>query len=284
MRRQCWTVVCALCVLCTFGFLEANAQEAHHKITAQEVAEALADPSATITYANLNFRAYKDVGYIPAGNPYGLPEQDLDETNHELRINGAGFLHGPANTTVLYRAFLPTYSINFPLSHSGVGDALVSAYAVPKGGGTLILGYGGAMMMPTATQDYFGTGKWSAGPTLIVAKKVPGKFTIGGLLTHMWSFAGDEDRGDVSMSTIQPMFSYFLNRKGTALALGSETTYNWEADDDEWTVPVTLGLSQILPPFGKFFLGVALAGSYYIEKSDSSQEWDMRGTVSIVLP
>ena len=230
----------------------------------------LADPSATISYFNLNYRAYMDVG----------PWEDM---NQELRLNGAGFLKPSANSSVMYRAFLPMYSFDFPQDENGIGDALVSAYWVP-GEGTLILGYGGAAIMPTASEDYFGTGKWSAGPTLIIAKKAPGKYSIGGLLTHVWSFAGEEDRDDVSMTTIQPAVTLFVNKKGTSVTVMSETTYNWEAEQDEWQVPVTLGLGQILPPIGMQFIGIALAGTYYIEKSEYAQDWDVRATVSVVFP
>lgn len=270
MLARSWFVICLLSVLCASVLPAANAQETRHKITAQEVAEALADPSATITYANLSYRAYQEVG-------------PFDDTNQELRLNFAGFLHGPSQSTVLYRAFLPTYSLDVPVEDTGVGDALLSAYVVPKGG-TLILGYGGAMIVPTASEDYFGTGKWSAGPTLVIAKKVPGKYTIGGLLTHIWSFAGDSDREAVSTTTIQPAISYFLNRRGTSATVSSETTYNWEADKDHWQIPVTAGVNQILPPFGKFFMGVGIGGSYYIEKPEFAQEWDVRAALSIVLP
>lgn len=245
-----------------------------HKYSAQEVAEMLADPSATITYFNANYRSYRDVG-------------PFDKTNQELRLNGAGFLNLKDGSSILYRAFLPLYSFEFPdipgTDDRGLGDALISAYWVPKKG-SLILGYGGAMMLPTATEDFFGTGKVSAGPTLVVAKKVPGKYTIGGLLTHMWSFAGDRDRDEVSMTTIQPAATFFLNKKGTSVAIGSETTYNWQADKDRWQIPITLGLNQILPPINKSFVGVGFAGSYYVEKPDTAPEWDVRFTVSIVFP
>ena len=139
-------------------------------------------------------------------------------------------------------------------------------------------------MMPTASEDFFGTGKWSAGPTLVSAYKIPGKCTLGGLLTHVWSFAGDGDRGDVSVTTILPAATVFVNRKGTAVAVGSETTYNWELDKDNWTVPLTVGVNQILPPFGKFFVGVGFAGTKYLKKSEFAQEWDLRATVSVVFP
>lgn len=269
MRGKVWLAMCVLVGLCACGVPAGLAQEAPHKITAQEVAEALADPSANIYYFNASYRAYQDVG-------------PFDEGNQEMRLNGAGFLKMKNHTSILYRAYLPVYATDFPVDDSGLGDALFSAYWVPTKG-TFIVGAGGALITPTASETYYGTDKWSAGPTLVVAKKVPGKFTVGGLLTHIWSFAGDEQREAVSVTTIQPAMTYFLGH-GTSVVLGSETTCNWQADEDKWQVPLTLAVGQILPPFGKFFLGVSAGGTYYIEKPDYAQEWDVRGLVSIVMP
>ena len=270
MKNRLSLVIWVTAAICLWGYAAAIAQEEpHHKITAQEVAEALADPSATINYFNANYRAYQDVG-------------PFDDMNSEFRLNMAGFFRFGEGTTVLYRAFLPFYITDFP-DDSGMGDALLSAYWVP-GKGHFVIGPGAALMAPTASEDYYGTGKWSFGPTLVSAYKIPGKCTIGGLLTHIWSLAGDDDRADVSITTIMPIVSLFVNRKGTALAVGSEATYNWEADDDNWTIPLTAGVNQILPPFGKFFVGVGFSGTKYLEKSEYMQDWDVRATISIVLP
>ncbi len=176
-----------------------------------------------------------------------------------------------------------TFKNKFPVDDSGVGDLLLSAYWVPKKG-NFILGYGAALMAPTADEDFFGTGKWSAGPTIVVAKKVPGVYTVGGLATHVWSFAGQGDRESVSLTTIQPALTYFLNKHGTTVSLTSETTYNWRADKDPWQIPATVAIGQILPPFGKFFVGVGLGASYYLKKNEFGPEWDLRAVVSIVLP
>lgn len=282
--------------LCLGGLSSAMAKEKEppHKVTAQEVAEMLADPSATITYMNAAYRAYQNVG----------PENDM---NQELRLNGAGFLKLPDNSSLFYRAYLPLYATEvippyelptlpggsgavvdrlenpFRFDNEGCGDALLSAYWVPTAG-ELILGYGAALMVPTASEKYYGMEKWSAGPTLIAAKKVPGKYTVGGLLTHVWSFAGKDSRDGINMTTIQPAGTLFLNKKGTSLTVGSETTFNWDAEDEAWQVPVTVGLGQILPPIGKQFIGVAVAGSYYMEKPEMVQDWDVRAVVSVVFP
>ena len=271
MRNRLLLAMGATAAICASSLAVANAQEAQpHKWTAQEVAEALADPAATISYFNVSYRNYQDVG-------------PRDDTNQEFRLNGAGFFNLPNEGSVFYRAFLPYYNNEFPVDDSGVGDALLSAYWVPKKG-TFILGYGAALMAPTASEDWFGTGKWSAGPTIIIAKKVPGKFTIGGLVTHVWSFAGDSDRDNVNMTTIQPVATVFVGGRGTSVSFASESTYNWKADTDPWQVPLSLGVGQVLPPFGKFFMAVGLGGTYYLVKSDFAPEWDMRATVSIVFP
>ena len=270
MKNRVLLVILVMAVIYVFSLATAKAEESPpHKYTAQEVAEALADPSATISYFNLSYRSYMNVG-------------PKDDTNQEYRLNGAGFFNLPNAGSVFYRAFLPTYINKFPVDDSGVGDVLLSAYWVPKKG-EFILGYGAALIAPTASEDWFGTGKWSAGPTIVIAKKVPGKYTLGGLATHVWSFAGEGDRSDVSMTTLQPAVTYFLGR-GTSVSLTSETTYNWEADEDNWQIPVTVGIGQILPPLGKFFVGVGLGASYYIEKNDFAPEWDVRAVVSIVVP
>ncbi|MGE5172920.1 MAG: hypothetical protein ACM3MD_03730 [Betaproteobacteria bacterium] len=271
MRNRLLLTIVATASIWVCSPATAHAQEAPpHKWTAQEVAEALVDPAATIMYFNVSYRNYRDVG-------------PRDDTNQEYRLNGAGFFNLPNGSSVFYRAFLPFYDNEFPVDDSGVGDALLSAYWVPKKG-SFILGYGAALIAPTASEDWFGTGKWSAGPTIVIAKKEPGVYTVGGLVTHVWSFAGESDRSNVSMTTIQPALTYFLNKKGTSVSVTSETTYNWEADTDPWQIPLTAAIGQVLPPFGKFFMAVGLGGSYYIVKSDFAPEWDLRAVVSIVFP
>ena len=54
------------------------------------------------------------------------------------------------------------YITEFPFDNSGVGDLLLSACWVPKKG-NLILGPGAALLAPTASENYYGTGKWTAG-------------------------------------------------------------------------------------------------------------------------
>lgn len=269
-RRQGWIMqVVAAISVCGLSVATAQDQTAP-EVTAQQVAEMLADPAAKLIYFNASYRAYMDIG----------PSDDMMQ---ELRLNGAGFLTLPNKSLVLYRAYLPLYSTDFPIDGEGVGDALVSAYWAPAAG-SLVLGYGGALLMPTASKDEYGFDKWSAGPTLVIAQKVPGRCTFGGMVTHVWSFAGNDEREDISLTTIQPAVVYFLNEMGTSLTLMSETTYDWEADQDPWQVPVTLALDQVLPPIGSQFLGIGVAGTYFFEKAEYAQDWDIRAVLSLMIP
>ena len=271
MKTSRVRIILALAAIgaCVLSVPGARAQ-ADETISTQEVAEMMSDPAAKLILFNAAYRAYRDVG-------------PTDETLQELRLNGAGYLTLRDKSALLYRAYLPLYSADLPGNDEGVGDAVLSAYWAPTAG-DLVLGYGGALMMPTASEDYFGMDKWSAGPTLVIAKKLPGKCTFGGLVTHVWSFAGNDAREDVSLTTIQPAVVYFLTQVGTSLTWTSETTHDWKAEQDGWQVPMTLVLEQVLPPIVGMYPTLSVGGSAYVVKPEYAQEWDIRGTVSLVIP
>ena len=71
-------------------------------------------------------------------------------------------------------------------------------------------------------------GKWGAGPTG-VALKQSGPWTVGILANHIWSFAGDDDRGDVNSTFLQPFVSY-TTKDAWTFSLNTESTYNWETE------------------------------------------------------
>ena len=64
-------------------------------------------------------------------------------------------------------------------------------------------------MFPTATDDALGSDKWSAGPTAVALYRT-GPWLFGGLVGQFWSFAGDDDRRDVSSFYVQPFVNYNL--------------------------------------------------------------------------
>jgi hypothetical protein len=82
-------------------------------------------------------------------------------------------------------------------SQSGLRDTTEGLYFSPKrtfNGFTL--GVGPIFLLPTATDELLGAGKWGAGPTGVVVWHLSG-WTVGILAYHNWSFAGDADRADI---------------------------------------------------------------------------------------
>ena len=112
-------------------------------------------------------------------------------------------------------------------SQFGLGDIneqLFFSPTKPTSGG-LIWGVGAALLLPTATDSLIGSKKWGAGPSGIALKLI-GPCTIGGLANHVWSFAGDNDRADISNTFMQPFAAYIWPSVWT-VSVQSETTYNW---------------------------------------------------------
>ncbi len=163
----------------------------------------------------------------------------------------------------------------------GLGDTTQSLFFSPKAptAAGLIWGVGPVMLLPTATDEYLGGGKWGAGPTG-VALVQKGPWTVGGLANHIWSFAGESDRADVNQTFLQPFVSYSLG-KGRSLSLNTESTYDWEAE--QWTVPINLGISQVLK-LGPQPVQFQIGGTYYAEAPAGGPEWGIRTTITLLFP
>ena len=100
-----------------------------------------------------------------------------------------------------------------------------------------------ARSLPSTSVATLGTEKWSAGPTIVVLKQT-GKMTYGALWNQVWSFAGNTERADVNQMFLQPFLAYQATRTLT-VTIQSETTANWEVDEDRWTVPINLILAKL---------------------------------------
>jgi len=190
------------------------------------------------------------------------------------------------NWNLVTRTIVPvTYQNDiFPGAGSqfGLGDINLSLFFSPKQptAGGLTWGVGPVLLLPTATDSLIGARKWGAGPAA-VGLVLKGPWTVGMLANHVWSFAGDDDRDDISSSFMQPFVAYTWPSAWTA-SLQSETTYNWKSE--KWSVPVNLALSKLVK-FGK--LPVSLQGGvgYWAESPDSGPEgFRFRLQANFVLP
>jgi hypothetical protein len=166
-------------------------------------------------------------------------------------------------------------------TQTGLGDTLAAFWFSPKapGPGGLIWGVGPAFDLPTGTDPLLGSEKWSAGPTAIALKQTGG-WTYGALVNHVWSYAGDSGRDDVSETFLEPFVSY-TTKTSTTYALDTESAYNWESS--QWTVPINLSVSQLVH-FGKQPVQFQLGGRVYPEAPDNGPEWGLRFDVTFLFP
>jgi hypothetical protein len=163
---------------------------------------------------------------------------------------------------------------------AGLGDTTQSLFLSPARSDP-IWGVGPVLLLPTATREVLGTQKWGAGPTGVVLKQ-SGPWTYGMLANHIWSFAGDGDRDDVSLTFLQPFASYTTADAWT-FTLQTETTYNWEADDDEWTVPIGAFVSKVVDIAGQ---KVSFQGGprWWAAGPDTAPDWGLRFNMTLLFP
>jgi hypothetical protein len=187
---------------------------------------------------------------------------------------------------LISRTIVPVISQDdlFPDSGSqfGLGDINLSLFFSPKKptSGGLIWGIGPVLLFPTATDSLLGAGKWGAGPTA-VALTMLGPWTVGMLANHIWSFAGDGDRQDISSTFLQPFAAYTWPSAWT-VSVQSESKYNWNTE--KWSVPINVAVSKLVQ-WGKLPLSLQAGLGYWVESSDAGPEgFRFRLQANFVLP
>lgn len=128
-------------------------------------------------------------------------------------------------------------------SQLGLGDINLSLFFSPKQSttGGLVWGAGPVVLLPTASDDLVGGKKWGAGPAA-VGLMLKGRWTMGMLANHIWSFAGDDKRADISNAFAQPFVAYTWPSAWT-VSIQSETSYDWKSE--QWSVPVNVALVKL---------------------------------------
>jgi hypothetical protein len=162
----------------------------------------------------------------------------------------------------------------------GVSDILTSFFFSPRRGG-LIWGVGPVISLPSTSVPTLGTEKWSAGPT-VVALKQDGRWTYGALWNQVWSFSGNATRNDVNQMFLQPFLSYQATPTVT-LTVQSETTANWEVDEDRWTVPINTIVSK-LSSFGVFPASYQFGFGVWASHPQTGPSWRLRSSIVLLLP
>ncbi len=164
----------------------------------------------------------------------------------------------------------------------GVGDLVYQGYVVPPAFENLMIGVGPVLSFPTASDDIFGSEKWSAGPGAVVVYPT-GPWVVGGLINNIWSFAGDGDRDDVNFMTLQPFINFNLPN-GLYLVTAPIMTSDWERDSgDRWTVPLGGGIGKVFR-LGKLPVNTTLQAYYNVARPDGVGRAQIRFQVQALFP
>lgn len=165
-------------------------------------------------------------------------------------------------------------------SQFGLGDTVQSFFFSPKevGESGIIWGAGPVLLIPTGTEGALSGKKWGAGPTGVLLKQ-SGPVSVGILVNQIWSFAGDDARGDLSLGLAQPFVSY-VNKDLVTYSASLDVSQDWI--NDTTTIPINLGISKLIK--GKQPLSIGGGVRYYVEKPAGGPDWGLRLTVTLLFP
>lgn len=178
---------------------------------------------------------------------------------------------------------------------TGFGDMVYVGAVAPKEtikvastGGMLIWGAGATVMLPTASEEVLGTGKYSLGPTGVFGY-LGKEWTAAVFPQHWWSVGGHSNRPDVNLTNIQ----YFIfwappgldPDAGWRIGMSPNISINWAAQGDKVTLPIGLGVTRIVQ-IGPLPVNIDGEVDYsVIHPGDKpGSRWNARVYFTIVIP
>ncbi len=166
----------------------------------------------------------------------------------------------------------------------GLGDTLQSLFMSPRAPGPsgIVWGVGPVALLPTATDDLLGNGRWGVGPTAVVLRQ-SGPWTIGALANHLWSVSGGirSGTGNVSSTFIEPFIAYTTHDAWT-FTLNSESTYDWA--NNKLTVPINATVAKLVN-IGEQRINLFVGARYYAFSPEAGPKgFGLRAGATLLFP
>lgn len=232
----------------------------------QSLDQAANDPTASLMNVQLQ--------NLYSGDYYNLDDQSGNtfQIRSAIPFKTGRFKH-------IARVTLPIIT-DSPSGENGLGDTvLFDMVTSDKSWGRW--GAGLVTLLPTASDDKLGSGKWGAGPALgFVARDT--RLMWGVFNQNIFSFAGDSERDDVGVSILQPIINISLPNKWSVGVSEMNVTYDWEKST--WTsLPLGIKVNKMVR-LGK--MPTMFSGSYEYNFQDDNvaPEWTVNFTVKFLFP
>ena len=236
--------------------------------SADELARKLSNPVASLISVPLQFNydeTFGDEGYRYTMNAQPVIPVSISE-----------------DWNMISRTIIPiTYQkdVRPGTDQAGFGDTVQSIFFSPKEptDGGLIWGVGPAALIPTGTDD-LGADTWAIGPTGVFLWQKSG-WTYGALVNHLVDVGGSH-RVDINSTFLQPFVARGFPG-GKTLAINTESTYDWEAE--QWTVPVNIMYSKV-SRIGSQIVSYQGGVRGYLDTPDGGPDWGLRFAFTLLYP
>ncbi|MCA8978823.1 MAG: hypothetical protein KDC14_02260 [Planctomycetes bacterium] len=133
-------------------------------------------------------------------------------------------------------------------SESGLGDFNVfAAYVLSEPTSPVTYGVGPLLVIPTASDDALGSGRWQAGAAAVYFNAASPEIQFGGLVTYQTDFAGDSSRSGTSLMAVQPFCFYQL---GGGRYVRSAPIMAFDLENGNYNVPIGVGIGKVIKMSG----------------------------------
>lgn len=164
---------------------------------------------------------------------------------------------------------------------TGLGDINPQFYFTRAHPASVKWGFGPGFSLPTATNESTRTGAWAMGPVAAAMWQPNKHFSLGAIVTQLWTISEEIDSKPINELTLQPLLHWHFAHAWTLTAT-PKMKANWQ-NSEHWTVPLGGGLSKVTT-FGRQPVSLDAQFYKYVTHPSSSGNNELKMTVSFLFP